>query len=43
MEKYIGCDAHRCYSVFVTVDENGRASKPTRIEHERCVGEVLGG
>jgi hypothetical protein len=33
MEKYIGCDAHRRYSIFVTVDENGRASKPTRIEH----------
>jgi len=24
MEKYIGCDAHRRYSIFVTVDENGR-------------------
>lgn len=34
MEQYIGCDAHRRYSVFVTVDENGRASKPTRVEHE---------
>ena len=34
MKKYIGCDAHRCYSVFVSVDENGRASKATRVEHE---------
>jgi hypothetical protein len=34
MEKYIGCDAHRRYSIFVTIDENGRASQPTRIEHE---------
>jgi hypothetical protein len=31
---YIGCDADRRYSVFVSVDENGRASQPTRVEHE---------
>jgi transposase len=34
MKKYIGCDAHRRYSVFVSVDENGRASPATRVEHE---------
>ena len=31
---FVGCDAHRRYSVFVSVDENGKASKPTRVEHE---------
>jgi hypothetical protein len=31
---FIGCDAHRGYSVFVSVDEDEKASKPTRVEHE---------
>ena len=36
MEKqYIGCDAHRRYSVFVVMDEKGHASQPVRIAHER--------
>ena len=35
MSKYIGCDAHRSYSTFVVVDENGRAGAPVRVEHER--------
>lgn len=34
LQSFIGCDAHRRYSVFVSVDENGKASKPTRVEHE---------
>ena len=33
MQSYLGCDAHKHYSVFVAVDERGRASKPVRIEH----------
>ena len=36
MQQFIGCDYHRRYSVFVSVDENGKASKPVRVEH---VGE----
>jgi hypothetical protein len=36
MEKqYIGCDAHRRYSVFVVMDDKGQASKPVRVEHDR--------
>jgi transposase len=35
MEQYIGCDAHRRYSVFVTMDEKGNVGKPVRVEHER--------
>ena len=35
MEQYIGCDAHRRYSVFVSMDEKGNISKPVRVEHER--------
>ncbi len=35
MEQYIGCDAHRRYSVFVVMDEKGQASQPVRVEHDR--------
>ena len=35
MKQYIGCDAHRRYSVFVSVDEQGKASPPSRVEHDR--------
>jgi transposase len=35
MEKYIGCDSHQRYSVFVTMDEKGEAGVPVRIEHDR--------
>lgn len=34
MQHYIGCDAHRKYSVFVSVDSNGKASPPERVEHD---------
>lgn len=33
MKKYIGCDAHQKYSVFVTMNERGEASVPVRVEH----------
>lgn len=43
MKKYIGCDAQRRYSVFVSVDEKGRASPPQRVEHEgTALQEYLG-
>src|SRR6185437_423818 len=32
---FLGCDAHRKYSVFVAVDEKGKASAPVRVEHDR--------
>jgi hypothetical protein len=32
---FLGCDAHRKYSVFVTVDEREKASVPVRVEHDR--------
>lgn len=35
MEQFIGCDAHKKFSVFVAVDERGRASKPVKVEHKR--------
>ena len=38
MEKYIGCDTHQRYSVFVMMDETGQAGVPVRIEH--CGGEL---
>ncbi len=34
MTQYIGCDGHKQYSVFVAVDELGRASPPQRVKHE---------
>ncbi len=35
MKQYTGCDLHRDYSVFATVDEEGRVSGPWRVEHDR--------
>jgi hypothetical protein len=35
MGQYIGCDAHRSYSTFVRVDDQGRARQPMRVEHAR--------
>jgi transposase len=35
MEHFIGCDAHKKFSVFVTVDENGRSSPSWRVTHDR--------
>ena len=34
MKQFIGCDVHKKYSVFVSMDEAGRASRPVRIGHE---------
>lgn len=36
MEHYIGCDSHRRYSVFVSMDEKGLAGAPVRVEHDRA-------
>jgi len=35
MKYYIGNDAHKKYSVFVTVNENGRAGSPERVPHDK--------
>jgi transposase len=35
MEQFIGCDAHKKFSVFVTVNEKGQASEATRVVHDR--------
>jgi hypothetical protein len=32
---YLGCDAHRKYSVFVAMNENGKIEPPVRVEHDR--------
>jgi transposase len=34
VKQYIGCDAHARYSVFVSVDETGRAGTPVRVAHQ---------
>ena len=31
---FIGCDAHRKYSVFVAMDEQGKTTAPIRVEHQ---------
>lgn len=33
MRKYIGCDAHARYSIFVSIDGSGKAAAPVRVEH----------
>ena len=35
MKYYIGDDAHKKYSVFVTVNENGKAGSPERVPHDK--------
>jgi transposase len=35
MKYYIGCDAHKKYSVFRVVDEKGQIGSPERIGHEK--------
>jgi len=35
MKEYIGCDAHKKYSVFVSVNEHGHPGRPVRVSHER--------
>lgn len=35
MEQFIGCDAHKKYSVFVVVNERGEAAQALRVGHDR--------
>jgi transposase len=35
MQQFIGCDAHKKFSVFVSISEKGTAGKPIRVEHQR--------
>jgi len=35
MKQYIGCDAHKKYSVFVAMDEAGHMGRAHRVEHTR--------
>ena len=35
MEQFIGCDAHKKFSVFVAVNEKGQAGEAIRVEHDR--------
>jgi transposase len=35
MQQFIGCDAHKKFSVFVAVNEKGQAGDAVRVEHER--------
>jgi transposase len=42
MEQFIGCDAHKKFSVFVAVNEKGYAGEALRVVHDRQVyGEFL--
>jgi transposase len=42
MKKYIGCDLHKKYSVFVTMDEQGRTSAPVTVANDRLeLGQFL--
>jgi transposase len=35
MEQFIGCDAHKKFSVFVAIDEKGKTSEAVRVPHDR--------
>jgi transposase len=35
MEQFIGCDAHKRFSVFVCVNEKGHAGEASRVPHDR--------
>ena len=35
MEQFIGCDAHKKFSVFVAVNEKGHVSEAIRVAHDR--------
>jgi transposase len=35
MKQFIGCDVHKKFSMFVVLNEQGEASRPTRVEHDR--------
>src|SRR5271157_1356066 len=37
MEQFIGCDAHKKFSVFVAVNEKGHAGEVLRVAHDRQV------
>lgn len=37
MKQYIGCDAHKKYSIFSSIDEAGRRGCPVRVEHDRRI------
>jgi len=37
MEQFIGCDAHKKFSVFVAVNEKGIAGEALRVAHDRTV------
>jgi transposase len=37
MEQFIGCDAHKNFSVFVAVNEKGRAGEAFRVLHDRLL------
>ena len=37
MEQFIGCDAHKKFSVFVAVNEKGQAGEALRVMHDRQV------
>jgi len=42
MKQFIGCDAHKAYSVFVSVNEAGQAGRPVKVTHDgNCVREFL--
>lgn len=35
MEHFVGCDAHKKFSVFVALDERGEFSEAVRVDHDR--------
>jgi hypothetical protein len=39
MEQFIGCDAHKRFSVFVAVNEKGQSGEALRVAHDQPAGK----
>ncbi len=37
MDRYFGCDAHKRYSIFISVDETGNVGPYVRVENQRSL------
>ena len=35
MEQFIGCDAHKKFSLFIAMNQEGHYGKPIRVPHDR--------
>ncbi len=41
MEQFIGCDAHKKFSLFVAMNEDGEYGRAIRVRHDREVFQAF--